>query len=393
MMRIGYKEIVINPVFPVNRMLSQEKHLAVSDDLHCRIVVIEKNEKPFMHISIDTVEVYVDYIDRLKAGIEAALGYEVDLVVSATHSHFCPCLTTDMAYRDYLYDRIVDGVAQIHYVECRDLAYSYQYRFFDKTGKSRISGQESHHIYAETLSFYADGKRVVTVLMYNSHATTMRMHQGDFTSEYPGWVIARMKERYPEEFFTFMLGPAGEISSRFTRREQTYEEIARLAQPLFEEYCRQLDNQETQKPVDRFIYKQIDFPIGRQEVHIENMEMPDDLSDRERETIERALKDSDHFKVNLDELPHSHRFSHLILSDEYSIIFEPFETFSSYYGWVEKDRCSLVTISNGFDHYIPGLEPQRITMELFSDTITRETKENMARLFASWSRQEDAKEE
>lgn len=389
-MRLGTLEININPIFPVNRMLSNEKHLAVSDDLHCRIVVFEKADKPLFHLSIDTVEIYLHYRNRLKQGIEAALGREIDLVTSATHSHFCPCLTTDTAYQNYLYQRIIEGIPLIQYQDYETLTYTYQYRFFDKTGKSRISGQDSPYVFAETLSFFADGRRAVTFLMYNSHATTMRMHQGDFTSEYIGKVIAALQKRYPGEFFTFMLGPAGDISSRFTRQSQDYPEIARLAGLLEQEYCRQLEDQPAPKPVGSLAYREVVFPIGRAPVQLDGLEIPPDLDPRERETIEQAMKDADKMQAEIAAQPASHLFSHWLVAPDYSVIFEPFETFSSYYRFVEKDRCSLVTISNGFDHYIAGLEPQRLTMELFMDTVTRETKEKMAQLFTSWSRQEDA---
>ncbi|MCD7863689.1 MAG: hypothetical protein LUG61_09360 [Lachnospiraceae bacterium] len=387
-MKIGTLEININPTFPVNRMLSEEKHLAVSDDLHCRIVVFEQEGvKPLFHLSIDTVEIYITYRNRLKAGLEEKLGYPIDLITSATHSHFCPCLTTDTAYQDFLYDRIMGSLGDIQYTEVENPGFVYQYHFFDKTGKSRISGHDSQHVYAETLSFFENEKRLVTFLIYNSHATTMRMHQGDFTSEYIGKCIAALKKQYPGEFFTFMLGPAGDISSRFTRQSQEYEEIGRLSGLLTEEYVSQLDSQPEPKPIDRMIYREELFGLDRAPVDLSTMEMPEDLSPRERETIEQAKSGAMH--MDLGDQPMEHLFCHWIVSPEYSMIFEPFETFSSYYGFVDKEKCSLITISNGFDHYLAGLEPQRITMELFMDTVTRQTKERMAQLFADWSAQKD----
>lgn len=387
-MKIGTLEININPTFPVNRMLSEEKHLAVSDDLHCRIVVFEEEgKKPLFHLSIDTVEIYITYRNRLKAGLEETLGYPIDLITSATHSHFCPCLTTDTAYQDFLYERIMSNVQKIQYTDVEEPGFVYQYHFFDKTGKSRISGHDSSHVFAETLSFFDGGKRLVTFLIYNSHATTMRMHHGDFTSEYIGKSIAALQKRYPGEFFTFMLGPAGDISSRFTRQNQEYEEIGRLAGLLTEEYVSLLDSQPSPKPIDGMIYREEIFHLDRAPVDLSSMEMPENLSPREKETIEQAMTDGMH--IDLSSQPMEHLFCHWVISPEYSVIFEPFETFSSYYGFVDKEKCSLITISNGFDHYLAGLEPQRITMELFADTVTRETKERMARLFTDWSAQND----
>lgn len=388
--RIGTLEVDINPTFPVNRMLSEEKHQAVADDLHCRVVVFDDGAgRPFVHISVDTVELYRSFRDRLKAGIEAAWGREVDLVTSATHSHFCPCLTTDGAYRDFVYERVMAALPEMRFVDARSLEYSYTYRFFDKTGRSRISHQDSPHVYAETLSFYADGSRLVTFLVYNSHATTMRMRQGDFTSEYIGKCIEGLKARYPGEFFTFMLGPAGDISARFTRRSQEYLEIDRLAGMLLEEYVSQLEASPARNPVGEMRYREEEFAVGRGEPEVEGLEPPADASPAELAGIEAALSGAYTQPVDFALRPKSHLFAHWAIAPGYSVIFEPFETYSSYYGFVDKDRCTLATISNGFDHYLCDLNPAVLSRELFTDNVTRETKERLARLLASWSAQED----
>ncbi|MDD2592339.1 MAG: hypothetical protein PHN21_06005, partial [Erysipelotrichaceae bacterium] len=111
-------------------------------------------------------------------------------------------------------------------------------------------------------------------------------------------------------------------------------------------------------------------------------EIPDYIVNRERETIERALDDYKTGKRKLDiaTQPSEHLFCHLVLADEYSMIFEPFETFSSYYDHVDKEHCSLITISNGFDHYLLGLNKQRITFEMFADNVSKKTKEHIIQI-------------
>ncbi|MGN1344248.1 MAG: hypothetical protein ACI4U3_06690 [Traorella sp.] len=384
-MKIGYKQFNINPTFPVNRMLSDIKHQDTADELNCRVLILQKEGKPLYHLSIDTVEIYIDYRNQIKHLIEETLNCEIDLITSATHSHYCPCLTTDQNYRQFLLQKIKENITDIPIQEVSNLNYAYQYHFFDKTGKSRISGQDSECIFAETLSFYDNQKRLATVLIYNSHPTTQPMHAGDFTSEYPGYVISKLREKYPTEFFTFMLGPAGEISSRFTRRKTDYAEIAYLGNMLLEEYISQLENQQNIQPVEELTYQEIDMPIERVPVNIQDFTIPDDITGRERESILEAMNHP--HEIDLEKLPKKHMFCHLILSKDYSMIFEPFETFSTYYRYVDKDKCSLITISNGFDHYLPNLGKQRITMELFGDTVSTETKKKIAELFTSWSKQ------
>ncbi len=380
-MRLGFHQFVINPTFPVNRMLSNNKHMAVADDLYCRILVLAINEKPLYHLSIDTVEVHLSYRDKIKAVIEEVLDQKIDLITSATHSHYCPCLKTDEAYKAFFLDELRKNINKIKFVEDEQIRYSYRYEFFDKTGKSRISDQDSKNIFAETLSFYLQDKRVATVLIYNSHPTTQKMQQGDFTAEYPGYVIRRLKELYPDEFFTFMLGPAGDISSRFTRRKQDYEEMEYLGELLVQEYQRQLNLPTARLVIDKYSYKEMIVPIKRVKVDFD-IEIPDYIVNRERETIERALDDykTGKRKLDISSQPSEHLFCHLVLADEYSMIFEPFETFSSYYDHVDKEHCSLITISNGFDHYLLGLNKQRITFEMFADNVSKKTKEHIIQI-------------
>ena len=134
-MKIAFKSFIINPQFMVNRMLSKQQHQKCADDFHCRILMLEKDGKPLYHVSIDTVEIYLSYRDHIKEVIENKLGYPIDLITSATHSHYCPCLTTDTNYQEILLDRIAKEITDIKIIEINDLSYSYQYEFFDKTGK------------------------------------------------------------------------------------------------------------------------------------------------------------------------------------------------------------------------------------------------------------------
>ena len=60
-MQIGCQQFCIDPPFPVNRMLREEKHQAVSGHLYCRIAALyPENDLPFYHVSIDTVELWKD---------------------------------------------------------------------------------------------------------------------------------------------------------------------------------------------------------------------------------------------------------------------------------------------------------------------------------------------
>ena len=159
-MQIGCQQFCIDPPFPVNRMLREEKHQAVSGHLYCRIAALyPENDLPFYHVSIDTVELWKDREDRITQVITEALGRDIHCICSATHSHNCPCMTTDDAYVDYVLDVIRQGVAEIPLHTYREVQYQYQYRYFDKVGKSRVMDYVTPHLYAETLSLYGDVRK------------------------------------------------------------------------------------------------------------------------------------------------------------------------------------------------------------------------------------------
>ena len=403
-MKIGFKEIVINPEFPVKRMLFHggEKHQAVSDDLHCRILVIdpqEEGKKVWYHVSIDSVEIWMEVRNEIKAAIEEELGYEVDMVVSATHSHNCPCMTTDYEWNKWLIDeRIRPNVKNIEMKQYAKVEYSYNYHYFNKLGDSREANlqHKAVHLYAETLSFYGDGKRIGTVLIHNSHPTVKDLWVGDFTSEYPGYCIRKLQEKYPGEFFAFMLGPAGDVSPHFVREGRDYEEIAKLGDKLVAEFERQLNSQKDLRPVDKFIYREKVLPNNlANPIDSGNSYVPpfERLTEQEKEILERKLHPRAHFpqrELEPMEKVTEHMFSQLILNEEYSIIFEPFELYSEYYGSVNKQTTSIVSISNGFDHYITGLYLNHIVMHgSFNSNFTSQMKKDMWELFGKWSCQEE----
>ncbi|MBQ1827148.1 MAG: hypothetical protein II126_04165 [Erysipelotrichaceae bacterium] len=376
-MRVGFNRICINPAFPVKAMTLREKTMECADELYARVLVIEPDQgKPFYHISIDVVEIWQAYRDQIKQLVEKTVGKEVDMVVSATHAHVTPFCTTDEAWREYLNGKIEQCVRELKMKSYEKLEYSYNYHYFDKLGKSR-EAELKHvalHLYAETLSFYGDGKRIGTILIHNSHPTIKSLREPPLTADYPGYCMKKMSERHPDEFFTFLLGPAGDVSPHFVRANQQYSEIAVLGDRLIEEFERQLDEQKNIRPVDKFRYREVILPIERGPREPSNAVIPpqEKITEQERKIIERSLLPHENMnrkyqnrELDPMEIIDEYIISQLILSEDYSIVFEPAEMYSEFYGSVNKQTTTLATISNGFDHYITGLYLNHVTAHSF----------------------------
>jgi len=58
-------------------------------------------------------------------------------------------------------------------------------------------------------------------------------------------------------------------------------------------------------------------------------------------------------------------------------IFAPNELFSYYLKAMPKERSSLICYAQGYAPYVAGLEPLNLSYELFSDTYTDETKQDL----------------
>ncbi|MCD7862480.1 MAG: hypothetical protein LUG61_02945 [Lachnospiraceae bacterium] len=393
-MKIGFQQFNINPTFPVNRMLREEKHQAVSDDLHCRIIAIWPDDDiPFYHVSIDTVELWKKREDQVTEVIEEVLGQKIHCICSVTHCHNCPCMTTDDAYVDFVLDVIRHGVGTIELKEYMDVRYLYQYEYFDKVGKSRVMDYTTPHVYAETLSLYGDGKRILTFLIHNVHPTTKDLWVDDFTAEYPGYCIEMLRREYPGEFFTFLLGPAGDTSPHFVRKGRDYAEMVRLAELLHQEFDRQLKLQKAEdaKPVS-FRFEEAVIERSDMQVTMETLHIPEKLNSDE-EAVLRQLNGEGPIrrKRELREFEHVQQYhlAHVILSEEYSLIFEPFELYSEYYGAVDKRRCSVISISHGFEHYLTGLYLPRLNVHGSLQPFSNDVRRRMWEIFGRWSRQEE----
>lgn len=394
-MKIGFKQFCVNPTFPVHRMLREDKmHQAVSEDLFCRIVAIYPDDDiPFYHVSIDTVELWKYREDQITAVIEEVLGKKIHCICSATHSHNCPCMTIDDKYVDFVLDIIRQGVGTIELKDYADVRYIYNYDYFDKVGKSRVMDYVTPHVYAETLSLYGDGQRILTFLIHNVHPTTKELGVDDFTAEYPGYCIAKLREEYPGEFFTFLLGPSGDTSPHFVRHARDYAEMIRLAQLMKEEFDRQLKLQkpEQTQPV-ALKYEETTIPKELVTLTEDMLDIPESPNEEEERLLRRFRgEEQPKFRNpralrNFEDVKEYH-LAHLIFSPDYSIIFEPFELYSEYYGAVDKRKCTIASISHGFEHYLTGWYMRRMSMHGSILPFSNIMRKRMWEIFGRWSRQ------
>jgi hypothetical protein len=200
-----------------------------------------------------------------------------------------------------------------------------------------------------------------------------------FSAEYPGYVLSRLEQAYPHTDFTFLQGAAGDISSRFVRDGQDYESLIKLGDKLFDEIVNLL-KQEAPKHDFVLGYKEKRIEFEHEFKPIDLSKIRADLSERELETIrlgqiERAKlekKNNEIFGKPIDEALISR-----LDTGAASIIFFPNEIFSHYINYIDTEKQMLASYSNGYGPYVLPIDFEYITYEMFTDTLTKKSKEKI----------------
>ena len=383
-MRFASGYVNINPKSPVQQAgyFGQDKPiLEAHDDLNARITYLEDQEIVIL-VTIDNLGLPLSFQLDTELQLQQLFEKKVRLVIACSHTHYAGD-PRDKQYRQQIQAAIVDGVKNLDVLEYQNLYYSFTYGFFDKYGTSRISNQESKLIYLEVLSIYSDSQRLANFLIYNCHPTLLDSKTAYFSAEYPGYVIAKLNEKYPTESFSFFQGACGDISTRFTRESQTYESLTKLGDILITKILEILDKDKPKHKI-HLSYTAKYLSLEHEILDLDQMEVPDDLTERELETVEQGKRAREILLTKIDELPPEIMISKVGFGG-YNMIFAPNELFSFYISALNKEKASLVCYSNGYGPYVTGIGKQRITYELFTDTFSLKTKQEMFDLFKKLS--------
>ena len=375
-MKIGYQEICINPLKPIKQagFIQQVDPVSeVHDDLHARILGLKDSKKEIYLCSLDNLGVSEGLLlqNKLMEDYRKLTDQPIEVVISCTHTHFAP-YAKDKTYFKQLYKYLMSVLKNFTFRETR-LFISREHVFFDEVGKSRISNHETPNIYLDVFSIFDKEKRLGALVVYNCHPTILSGDTPYFSSEYPGFMLKQLKEKYPDEFFTFYQGAAGDISSRFTRKTQDYSSVEDLGTKLANKVEELLAREPNKCEIENIKYEKHIFSLEHEMKPIDISHLPDNLTDREKETIEIGQKMRERYIASKKALDQEIMLSKLTLGT-YQFIFNPKETFSSYINALNLDKSVLICYSNGYSPYIVDIGFKGITYEMFTDTTTEETK-------------------
>lgn len=288
--KVGFSQVNITPEIGV--LLSGYDNFrpskGIHDDLFARILIIDNNEELLCFIQMDTLCVDNYFIQELHDKIKHLGIKRGNLIVEATHTHSGPKGVSDNI------NGILNGLEEIFGEYNKNLVEDYINKLIEgvrgaldnrenceiQIGISNVYNvcSERHNIKFPwdtelfTIEFLPNNGKKVLMYNFSCHPTIMNQENLYITADLPSGVLKHLGNSY--DMITFTNGSAGDISTRFTRKESSFDEVDRLGKNLSDAIKSSLSNP---------IYK---GPINNIQVKNYNL----DLEIKDLDSVEEAQK-------------------------------------------------------------------------------------------------------
>jgi len=236
--------------------------LGVHDPLLAQLLLLRSAEQQVVLISMDLLGVSLDFTQRVRDGIEQAIGVPPHCtMIACSHTHsgaagFLPPHAGLPHHEDPELQAIVArklvGAAIWAQERLQPARLGIGRGMVQGIGSNR-NDPEHGPVDNEVIVLRVDdtaGQPLAVMMNYGCHPTVMGYQNLYFTADYPGAARAALRRLYPDAIFMYTNGASGDISTRFTRREQTFAEVERMGRILGGEVLKVMQTIVTQEAVD-----------------------------------------------------------------------------------------------------------------------------------------------
>ncbi len=390
MMKYGFNQICINPqgsMLPTGFFTQIKPVSQVRGDLYARILYIENDEKNLIMITLDSLGVSSAVYRKIETLVKSLTDPTCELTVSCSHTHFAPSLSLAMGlffpneeYSEYVLDRLSNCLRNLKLIDAV-LTVDYNRDNFTGVGRSRLSSGTDDNVEAGVLSFYNNSHRIGNFLYYNCHPTISPEDAAYFSSDYVGLCIEQLHQRYPNEFFMFMQGAAGDVSTRFTRQTKSYEEVIRLGRSMAAEFNQLLELNVPKFPLEHFNVSCTPIILHHSVKKI-SVNNPQTISEKEKRELDTATALSEQMRKNIGYFEKVAIMTRVDLGP-YHLMFNPFELFSSYLNNIHRDNTLVIGYSQGYIGYVTQPENSEITYETLMETVSEIDKKAIVSFLAT----------
>lgn len=226
------------------------------DALHTKAVTISNGEKNIMIISNDLFGLSREIVDRVVAGIRKSFDIpEENIFITATHTHAAPDIFDwefDKRFCEYeinkeAKEQIIQTMIENGLKSTKRLK-SVELKFGQSKEKRVASNRIDRNALVDDLvnGIFLIGEKglpICTIVNYACHPTVLGADNLYISADYPG-VVQRLTEEHfgKDSICMFINGACGNQSTRFTRRNQDFDEVERLGSLLFESLLKAYEN-------------------------------------------------------------------------------------------------------------------------------------------------------
>ena len=249
-MYVASEKVEITPEKPMpmaGYALRKGKSEGLLGPLYARAVYLEE-ENPAVLISLDPIRVDNDLYREISKEVSRTLDLPRENVfVSATHTHSGPEVSTSFwnsveldeedvrlvsEYRAFLLERIWALVEELQ-PKSKELY----------GGRANVKGVASNRVSPEgpvdRECVFLFSKNEAITLNFACHPTVLSAENREFSGDLAGAIASFFESNFRTAMF--LNGAAGNISTRFTRKGQTSDEVLRLARLFYEQVATSLE--------------------------------------------------------------------------------------------------------------------------------------------------------
>lgn len=268
----------------------------INDKLKSKIIALKQDQKVYLLISLDAAAIDYDFVSLISDEIKNKFSIDKQKIfINCTHTHSGPAgiMNTSGFNRSFRYvfgdydkqlaeeiaGKILLGVEKA-ILDIDDCEIRYGKFPYEDLGKSRISPDIKIDNSLISLIFHKKNGEEILIYNYSCHPTILNSENRKISGDYPSIVSSYLEKERKLAFF--MNSSCGDVSTRFTRRESTIEELNHMSLGLADSINR---NSEINRPLRKpYEIKNISFTIY---LKIKSLPSEDLLEDK----IKNSIKD------------------------------------------------------------------------------------------------------
>ena len=230
----------------------KDPSIDVHDPLFATLLVLKSGNTGVAIVTFDLIAVNLAFTTRVRTALSPVLGIPAEsILVAATHTHAGPAgflgrvpllsPDEDPFLQENVLRRVVGAASWAnHHLQPAQLGVGQgQVQGIGSNRNDPVNGQADDQVTILRVDG-ADGKPLAVLMNYGCHPTVLGPNNLAISADYPGAARAALTKIYPHTAFLFVNGATGDVSTRFTRRGQDFDEVERVGRILAGEVLKQM---------------------------------------------------------------------------------------------------------------------------------------------------------